>query len=230
MPNTPDPLDPRLARTTGWGVPSPDGTASAGVPPGAPCPSGRLPVPVAELLLIAVGVSADAFAVALTQGVAMRRRFDWRRALLVAGLFGAFQAIMPLIGWALGSSVMAFIEDYDHWVAFGLLLLIGGRMIWEALRRQEHHEPTAPGLRALLVLSLATSVDALAVGVSLAVLPLSIWVAILVIGATTLLLSLLATWLGQRVGDRLGRPAELIGGIVLIAIGTKILLEHLGVL
>jgi len=186
-------------------------------------------VPVAELLLIAVGVSADAFAVALTQGVAMRRAFDWRRALLVAGLFGAFQALMPLIGWALGASVMTYIQDFDHWIAFGLLALIGGRMLWEAFRGGEHDQPSVPGLRALLVLSVATSVDALAVGVSLSVMPLSIWVAIAVIGATTLLVSLLATWLGHRVGDRLGKPAEIIGGLVLIGIGLKILLEHLGV-
>lgn len=192
-------------------------------------PNGRPLVPVAELLLIAVGVSADAFAVALTQGVAMRRAFDWRRALLIAGLFGAFQALMPLIGWALGASVMASIQDFDHWIAFGLLALIGGKMLWEAFRGGEHDEPAVPGLRALLVLSVATSVDALAVGVSLSVMPLSIWVAIVVIGATTLIVSLLATWLGHRVGDRLGKPAEIVGGLVLIGIGTKILLEHLGV-
>lgn len=188
-------------------------------------------MPVAELLLIAVGVSADAFAVALTQGVAMRRRYDWRRALLVAGLFGAFQALMPLIGWTLGTGVMDLIREVDHWIAFGLLVIIGGRMLWEAFRRgHEQGEPRGDGLRALLVLSFATSIDALAVGVSLAALPLSIWMAILVIGATTLVLSLLATWLGQRMGDRLGRPAEVIGGLVLIGIGVKILLDHLGVL
>ena len=143
--------------------------------------------------------------------------------------FGLFQGLMPVIGWAVASTFSEYVTSVDHWIAFGLLALIGGKMLWEAFRGDEHDEPTVPGLRALLVLSVATSVDALAVGVSLSVMPLSIWVAIAVIGATTLLVSLLATWLGHRVGDRLGKPAEIIGGLVLIGIGLKILLEHLGV-
>jgi putative Mn2+ efflux pump MntP len=186
-------------------------------------------VPVVELLLIAIGVSADAFAVALTQGVAMRR-FDWRRALLIAALFGGFQAVMPLIGWLLGGTFIGYISDWDHWIAFALLALIGGKMLWEALRGGDDDADERTGLRALLVLSLATSIDALAVGVSLTVLPIDIWVAIALIGATTLLLSLLAAWLGHKVGGRLGRPAEIVGGLILIGIGVKIVLEHTGVL
>lgn len=185
----------------------------------------------AEMLIMALAVSADAFAVGLTQGVGMRP-FRWRRALLVAGFFGFFQALMPLIGWLLGSSVAEHIKDYDHWVTFGLLSLIGGRMIWQALTSADADEPqeTRVSLRSLLVLSVATSIDALAVGISLAVISVNILQAVLTIGTITLVLTLLAVFLGHRVGRRLGTPAEIIGGAVLIGIGVRILLQHLGIL
>lgn len=182
------------------------------------------------LLLIAFGVSADAFAVALTQGLRMRRRV-LRNALVIAGAFAVFQVGMPLIGWSIGRLFARYITAVDHWVAFVLLAVIGGRMIWEALtaRTGDEAESSGLGLRRLVVLSFATSVDALAVGISFAFLDVNIWVAVALVGVTTLVLSLAAVLIGYRVGSRFKKPAELAGGIVLIFIGLQVLLEHLGV-
>ncbi|WP_165067676.1 manganese efflux pump MntP [Marisediminicola senii] len=182
------------------------------------------------LLLIALGVSADAFAVALTKGVHMRR-FNLRHALIIALTFGVFQAVMPLIGWMLGSQFARYITDFDHWIAFGLLLLVGLKMLWEASSTHEDTEKDFDRLRVreLLVLALATSIDALAVGITLAFVPVSITGAVVLIGITTLVLAFLGVVIGRRVGARLGKPAEIVGGIVLIAIGTRILLDHLAI-
>jgi putative Mn2+ efflux pump MntP len=180
------------------------------------------------LLLIAVGVSADAFAVALTKGLHMRR-FNLRNALIIALTFGVFQAGMPLIGWLLGSQFASSISGFDHWIAFGLLLLVGGKMLWEAFTggddKAEDYDRIKP--RELLVLALATSIDALAVGVTLAFIPVSITGAISLIGVTTFLLAFLGVVIGRRVGARFGKPAEIAGGIILILIGTNILVDHL---
>lgn len=183
------------------------------------------------LLLIALGVSADAFAVALGKGLQMRRLRS-RDALAIALTFGAFQALMPLLGWFLGTGLRDYIEDIDHWVAFGLLVLIGARMIWEALHPDDEESSDEVGipLRELLVLGVATSVDALAVGISFAFLEIDITGAVLAIGVVTFALSLLGVHLGHRAGVRFRTPAEVIGGLILIVIGTRILLDHLGVL
>ncbi|MCU1407240.1 MAG: manganese efflux pump [Glaciihabitans sp.] len=182
------------------------------------------------LLLIAVGVSADAFAVALTKGLHMRR-FNLRNALVIAGTFGVFQAVMPLVGWFLGSQFARYITEFDHWIAFGLLLLIGGKMLWEAFSSHEDKERDYDRLqvRELLILAVATSIDALAVGITFAFIPVSITGAIAVIGVTTFAFALLGVFVGRRVGARFGKPAEIVGGVVLILIGTRILLEHLGI-
>ena len=181
------------------------------------------------LFLIALGVSADAFAVALTKGLHMRR-FNLRTALVIAGTFGGFQAVMPLIGWLLGSQFASYIEDFDHWIAFGLLLLVGGKMLWEAFSPHEDTERDFDRIdpRQLLVLALATSIDALAVGVTLAFVDVSIVGAIALIGVTTLVLAFLGVVVGRRVGARFGKPAEIAGGVILILIGTRILFDHLG--
>ncbi|GAA2247744.1 manganese efflux pump MntP family protein [Herbiconiux moechotypicola] len=182
-----------------------------------------------SVFVLALGVSADAFAVALGKGLQMRR-FDWRRALVVAVTFGAFQAVMPLIGWLLGTQLYAFIEPVDHWIAFGLLVLIGGKMLWDAFSRQEEKEIDARlDVRELLVLAVATSIDALAVGVSLAFVEVSIVFAIATIGLTTLVLTFVGMLVGHRAGLRFRGPAEVVGGLILLGIGTKILLDHLGV-
>jgi len=188
-------------------------------------------VSVWALLLIAVGVSADAFAVALGKGLHLRAR-ALRNAVVIALAFGAAQALMPLIGWLLGTAFAPVISGVDHWIAFGLLGLVGGKMIWEAARAHPDDDVDADRvpLRELVVLSVATSIDALAVGVTLAFLPVSIGASVALIGVTTAVLTFVGVLVGAKVGAALGRPAEIAGGVVLVLIGTSILLEHLGVL
>lgn len=182
-----------------------------------------------SVFLVGIGVSADAFAASLTSGVRMRR-LNYRHAAIIALTFAAFQIAMPLLGWALASRFAESLAPVDHWIAFVLLGLIGGKMIWDAFAPQEERREDEPrlGMRRLLLLGVATSIDAAAVGVSFAVLDTSILQAVLVIGAITLTLSFFAVLIGHRIGVRFRRPAEFLGGLVLIAIGTRILLEHLG--
>ncbi|QKJ19932.1 manganese efflux pump MntP [Microbacterium hominis] len=184
---------------------------------------------IVNLLVVAVGVSADAFAVSLAQGVRVRRRIH-RDALLVAVTFGLFQALMPLIGWMLGAQFSAFISPVDHWVAFGILLLIGAQMLWEAFRGGDE-EPAEGRIRTrqLLVLAIATSIDALAVGLTFAFLDVAILPAVAAIGVVTAALTYIGVVLGHRVGTRFQKPAEIVGGLVLIGIGVKVLVEHLAV-
>ncbi|MGP5930462.1 manganese efflux pump MntP [Corynebacterium glyciniphilum] len=179
---------------------------------------------------IGVGLSGDAFAAALTHGVKMRRMI-YRHALVIALTFAGFQAAMPLLGWLLASQFTRLLNPIDHWIAFGLLFLIGAKMIWDACRTEAEHDAGDNGLKIgrLLMLGIATSIDAAAVGVSFAVLEISILQSILIIGATTLVLSFVAVLVGHRIGVRFRTPAEIIGGLVLIAIGTRILLEDVGI-
>ena len=183
------------------------------------------------LLLVAVGVSADAFAVALGKGLHMKS-FDLRHAVAIAVAFGGFQGLMPLLGWLLASEFAGSITGVDHWVAFGLLCLIGAKMIADAVRGHVDDEEDSDALpvRQLLVLSVATSIDALAVGISFAFLDVSIWRAAGLIGVCTCLLSFAGVLVGRRVGARLGAPAEIAGGVILILIGTRVVLDHTGVL
>ena len=181
------------------------------------------------LLLIALGVSADAFAVALGKGL-QTRRLRAHDALTLAAVFGVFQALMPVLGWLLGTRLRAYIVDIDHWIAFTLLALIGAKMIWEALHPDNDEAATEDGipLRELLVLGVATSIDALAVGISFAFLDVAIAGAATTIGTITFLVSLIGVYLGHRAGIRFRTPAEVVGGAILILIGTHILLDHLG--
>lgn len=187
-----------------------------------------------ELLLVAVSVSMDAFAVCVCKGLGMRV-ISVRSTLLMALSFGLFQALMPLCGWALGGQFLWLIAPIDHWIAFGLLAGIGGKMIKEAVQEQDEYtcyedEEGTILLREILVLSFATSIDALAVGISFAVLTVDIVPAVSVIGITTSLFSLLGIAVGHFFGARFERPAEIAGGVILILLGLKILLEHLGFL
>ena len=184
-----------------------------------------------ELFLIGIGLSMDAFAVAICKGLGMER-INKRDALLLALFFGGFQALMPLTGYLLGSRFASYIERWDHWIAFVLLAFIGGNMIRES-REQEEEEAKHGGsirYRELFTLAVATSVDALAVGVSFAFLGVHIAPAVTLIGCTTFVLTLVGVWVGNLFGSRYKSRAELTGGIILILIGVKILLEHLGVL
>jgi len=184
------------------------------------------PLPLFTLLLIAIGVSADAFAVALGKGLGMRR-LNYRHAVIIALTFGIFQAVMPLIGWLVGTQLEQYITAIDHWVAFGLLCLVGAKMLWEAFAKDEADDDDSLRVRELLVLAVATSVDALAVGISFAFLSVDIVPAVLLIGAITTVLTFAGVLLGHRAGVRFKKPAEIAGGVVLILIGTNILVEHL---
>lgn len=184
-----------------------------------------------SVFLVGLGVSADAFAAALTGGLRMRT-LRYRQAAIIALVFAGFQALMPLLGWLLASHAAHILAPVDHWIAFGLLGLIGGKMIWDAFQ-PDHGSPRSSDrlrLRRLLLLGVATSIDAAAVGVSLAVLDVSITQAILIIGATTLALSFVAVIIGHRIGVGFRKPAEIVGGLVLIGIGVRILLEHLALI
>ncbi|MCE5342531.1 MAG: manganese efflux pump MntP family protein [Eubacteriales bacterium] len=185
-----------------------------------------------ELVMIAVGLSMDAFAVSLCKGLCMKK-LRYRHAAVIALFFGGFQMAMPLIGWLLGKQFAHLITPVDHWVAFALLGFIGGKMIWEAIRRKPEDECQIDErihYRELLVLAVATSIDALAVGITFAFLQTDILTAAAVIGAITFALSFLGVVVGHRFGTRLQNKAEVGGGIVLILIGVKILLDHLGLL
>lgn len=191
-----------------------------------------------EILLLAIGVSMDAFAVSIGKGLTAKR-VSWREALLVALWFGGFQALMPVTGYFLGVSFADLVERIDHWIAFGLLLLIGGNMIREALQKEKEAVPAGGAVdksaqgdssftfRTMLLLAIATSIDALAVGISFAFLRTPLWPSIFVIGLTTAAFSAVGLLIGKKVGDRFHKGAEILGGLILIAIGLKILLEHL---
>ena len=181
-----------------------------------------------ELLLVGIGLSMDAFAVAICQGLCMSK-LNWRHAAVIALFFGGFQALMPLIGYLLGQQFERFITTFAPWIAFLLLVLIGINMIWESFGEGEKCSDSIK-FKEMFVLAIATSIDALAVGVSFAFLQVKIVPAISFIGATTFVLSMIGVKVGNVFGSRYRSKAELAGGIILILIGLKIILEHLGVL
>ena len=181
-----------------------------------------------SIFLIAIGLSADCFAVALSGGVAGKNH-SRARVLRVALSFGLFQAVMPLLGWLVGRTVVDFIAAYDHWVAFGLLAVVSGRMFWESLHPEKGEEKEADitsGL-LLLTLSIATSIDALAVGLSFAFVEVNIALASPIIGAVAFLVTTVGFILGKKASRLIGKRAEAIGGIILLAIAFRILLGHL---
>ena len=180
-----------------------------------------------ELLLIAVGLSMDAFAVSICKGLSLQRLRP-QHAALVGLYFGGFQFLMPVIGWALGFRFERVIVSVDHWVAFFLLGIIGFGMIRESGRSEELNDDL--GFRTMLPLAVATSIDALAVGITFAFLQVRILPAAGLIGVTTFLLSSLGVYIGHVFGLRYKARAELAGGVILILIGLKILLEHLGII
>jgi len=178
------------------------------------------------LMGIAVALAMDAFAVAIAAGLQLRP-LQGGHVFRLSFHFGLFQAVMPIIGWAAGSTVQRYIRAYDHWVALALLGFIGGKMIYEALRGEEERAAADPTRGWTLVgLSFATSIDALAVGLSLAMLEVSIWLPALVIGLVCAAFTAVGMLIGWRVGRRWSRRVELLGGLVLIGIGVKIVFEH----
>jgi len=184
-----------------------------------------------SLFLLAVGLAADAFAVALGQGAATRKT-PWRTAITVGLAFGAAQAVAPLIGWLLGVAFAGLIESFDHWVAFGLLAAMGSKMNWEGYRNDPPGDESDPGKERqagawqLTVLAVATSIDAAAAGITLPTLGVPIVISIVVIGLITFALSFAGVWIGRAGSKALGSNAEIIGGLILIVIGAKVLIDH----
>ena len=187
---------------------------------------------IISLLAISVALSMDAFSVSICKGLATKQ-FSFKTALLCGLWFGGFQALMPLIGYFLGAQFEHLITAFDHWIAFGLLLIIGINMIREALSDDDEEEESSScdcGFKTMLMMAIATSIDALAVGVSFAFLKVKIWFSVMIIGITTFLFSFVGVRIGNIFGSRYSKIAEMTGGIILIILGVKILLEHLGVI
>jgi len=188
---------------------------------------GRVPLSLVTILGIAVGLAMDAFAVAIGVGL-NAGRVSGRTTFRLAWHFGLFQFLMPVVGWLAGLSVEQWISGVDHWVAFGLLVAIGGHMLYEAFRGDEERSVRDPTRGAsLVVLSVATSIDALAVGLSLALLGTDIWYPAVIIGVVAFAFTAAGLHLGSRFGARLGKRVEALGGVILIGIGVRILLDHL---
>ena len=185
-----------------------------------------------EFLLLGAGLAMDAFAVSICKGLAMRK-VNKKQAVIIALFFGGFQAIMPVIGWLLCKGFQTYIEAFDHWIAFALLAFIGVKMIIETLREKEDDvviEEMDPPLdmKEMLMLAIATSIDALAVGISLAALDRPIVESAAIIGVVTFVISIIGVYIGNFFGNRYKKRAELAGGIILVLIGVKILCEHMG--
>lgn len=183
-----------------------------------------------DLLLVSVGLAMDAFAVSVCKGTAARR-INWPRVIVTALSFGLFQAFMPIIGWLLGTSIQSFVEPAGSYVAAALLAIIGAKMIWDAFHEDDEEgdggESTGRFLASLLVLSVATSIDAFVTGISFAMAGMGIRLAAVVIGVTTAILSFLGTIIGNKFGSRFEKWATVAGGVCLILLGIKVLVEHL---
>ncbi len=182
-----------------------------------------------ELFILALGLSMDAFAVSVCKGLGLGK-IRGKHMAIAGAWFGGFQALMPLIGFYLGRFFARVVTAYDHWVAFVLLLVIGGKMIWEALDQQEEDVDAAMDWKTMLLLAVATSIDALAVGVTFAFLEVNILPAVVFIGCTTFLCSAVGVKVGSVFGAKYKQKAELAGGAALVLIGLKILLDGLGIL
>ncbi|MCI9080149.1 MAG: manganese efflux pump [Lachnospiraceae bacterium] len=189
---------------------------------------------IIELVFLSIGLAMDAFAVSICKGLEMPVT-NYRRAGIIALFFGAFQAGMPVIGYLLGSRFQKYIESVDHWIAFALLALIGGQMVYEAYRKDggelENKDDSVFSIKQLAVLAVATSIDALAVGITFALLEgTNIFLSAGMIGLITFIISFAGVVIGNKFGNKYEKRAQLAGGIILIVIGLKILLEHLGII
>lgn len=182
-----------------------------------------------ELIILSIGLAMDAFAVAACKGLSMSK-MSWKKACIIGMYFGIFQALMPAIGYLLGINFQDKIASVDHWIAFILLGIIGINMIKEAISKEQGTSNDSVKFKDMIVLAIATSIDALAVGITFAFLKVNILLAINLIGIITFILSVIGVKIGNIFGDKYEKKAELAGGIILILLGIKILLEHLGIL
>lgn len=184
---------------------------------------------VIELIVLSIGLAMDAFAVAVCKGLSMPK-MNWKKACIIGGYFGIFQALMPAIGFLLGVKFQEKIQSVDHWVAFILLGVIGLNMLKEAISKETETSNDSIKFKDMLVLAIATSIDALAVGITFAFLKVNVCIAISLIGIITFIISVLGVKIGNVFGSKYEKKAELAGGLILILLGIKILLEHLGIL
>ena len=182
-----------------------------------------------EIFLISIGLAMDAFAVSICKGLSMKK-INWKSTLIIAIYFGLFQAIMPVFGYLLGSSFSVIVQKLDHWIAFILLAIIGGNMIKESKDDETEKRNDKVDFKTMILLAIATSIDALAVGITFAFFKVNIVVSITIIGIITFILSFIGVIIGNKFGDKFQNKAEFIGGMILIIIGLKILLEHLGII
>lgn len=184
---------------------------------------------IIEIFLIGIGLAMDAFAVSICKGLSMQK-LDWKKAIIIALYFGIFQALMPVLGFFLGSTFEDFVIQVDHWIAFLLLGFIGGNMIKEAFDDELDKCNDNVDFKTMILLAIATSIDALAVGITFALLDVNILLSVIIIGTVTFVLSVLGVKIGNKFGNKYQNKAEFAGGLVLILLGSKILLEHLGIL
>ena len=184
---------------------------------------------IGELIVLSLGLGMDAFAVSICKGLSMKK-MNWKKALIIGLYFGVFQAVMPTIGFFLGTTFERFITNIDHWIAFILLVGIGINMIKEAFDEESENRNDNVDIKTMLVLSIATSIDALAIGITFACLKMHILIPVITIGVTTFIISVIGVKIGNRFGDKYEKKAETMGGVILILLGTKILLEHLGII
>ena len=184
---------------------------------------------IIEILLTSMGLAMDAFAVSICKGLSMKK-FDTKKGLIIAAYFGFFQGFMPLVGFILGASFQELITSIDHWIAFVLLGFIGLNMLKEGLSKECEGGNDKVDFKTMIPLAIATSIDALAIGITMAFLKVNIIFAVLSIGIITFILSFIGVKLGNKFGNKYEKKAEIFGGVILILIGTKILLEHLGII
>lgn len=185
-----------------------------------------------ELIFIGIGLSMDAFAVAICKGLAMKK-INIRQCLLIAVFFGGFQALMPLVGWLLGHQFQSYITKIDHWIAFALLVFLGVKMLLDARKEEEEDdiaEKESLDIKELFMMAIATSIDALAVGITFAFLQVKILSSVSIIGIITFAFSVAGVFIGNMFGSKFKNKATILGGVILIGIGVKILLEHIGIL
>lgn len=182
-----------------------------------------------EIILLGVSLAMDATAVSICKGLSMKK-LDKKKVITIALYFGVFQAIMPIIGYLLGISFKEVVESIDHWIAFFLLAVIGINMIRESLSEESENLNDLTDFKTMTPLAIATSIDALAVGITFAFLSVNIVEAVTIIGIITIVLSIIGVFIGNKFGNKYGKRAETIGGIVLVSIGLKILLEHLKII
>lgn len=184
---------------------------------------------ILEIILISIGLAMDAFAVSVCKGLSMKK-MNWQKALIIAGYFGVFQGAMPVLGYLLGIGFEDIVTSVDHWIAFVLLGFIGGKMIKEAFDKNDENSSDSVDFKTMIVLAIATSIDALAVGITFAFLNVNIIFSALCIGIITFIISVLGVKIGNVFGDKYEKRAELVGGIILVGLGIKILVEHLELL